>query len=98
MLLTDLAIPITIFMSTLISVGTLTWLAAGQFSAVRSLVYSQTEKIVEKLEYHERHDDKRFQMMADDVWAIKVRNAAKDTVMDELIKLKDTTSAQKKKD
>lgn len=38
-----------------------------------------TEKIlVDKLEYHERHDDVRFLGIRNDLWDIRVRNAAKD--------------------
>lgn len=48
-----------------------------------------TEKILEKLEYHEKHDDQRFNQITseiqnrstsfmNDIWAIKLRNAAID--------------------
>jgi len=38
-----------------------------------------TEKVlVDKLEYHERHDDERFAGIRNDLWDIRVRNAAKD--------------------
>lgn len=72
--------------------GLAIWLSK-QFSAIRDLVYSRTEQIknviLNKLEYHERHDDqrfatiatdlnKRFEAVTDDVWDIRVRNAARD--------------------
>jgi hypothetical protein len=34
--------------------------------------------IIKKLEYHERHDDERFADIKNDVWDIRVRNAARD--------------------
>lgn len=57
------------------------WLSK-EFSKVRSLVYDKTEQlkefIVEKLEYHEKHDDSRFIIVHNDLLAIKLRNAAID--------------------
>lgn len=64
------------------AVSTLTWWLSGQFSAVRHLVFERiglVEKtIIDKLEYHERHDDTRFMNIRNDLWDIRVRNAAKD--------------------
>lgn len=31
---------------------------------------------LEKLEYHERHDDKRFSEVVNSLWEIRLRNAA----------------------
>jgi len=68
------------------------WLSK-QFSAVRNLVYDKTEQlkefIIEKIEYHEKHDDQRFSQLnkdmqannlavSNDIWAIKLRNATID--------------------
>lgn len=68
------------------------WLSR-QFSGVRSLVYDKTEQlkefIIDKLEYHEKHDDRRFHDLGNDIWAIKLRNAAIDGhVMGNVIKEK----------
>lgn len=64
------------------AVSSLTWWLSGQFSSVRHMVYERiglTEKIlIDKLEYHERHDDTRFAGIRNDLWDIRVRNAAKD--------------------
>ena len=64
------------------AVSSLTWWLSGQFSSVRHMVYERiglTEKVlVDKLEYHERHDDVRFAGIRNDLWDIRVRNAAKD--------------------
>lgn len=57
------------------------WLSR-QFTGVRSLVYEKTEQlkefIIEKIEYHEKHDDRRFHELGNDIWAIKLRNASID--------------------
>jgi hypothetical protein len=64
------------------SVWTLAWWLSGQFSAVRSLVYDKIEKtsqaIMAQIDYHEKHDDQRFAAITNDLWEIRVRNAAKD--------------------
>lgn len=57
------------------------WLSK-QFSATRHLIDEKIEKleqnILEKLEYHEKHDDQRFESLQNRVWDIQVRNASKD--------------------
>lgn len=64
------------------SVWTLAWWLSRQFGDVRSLVFSKIEQVQrffsEKLDQHEAHDVKRFDEIQDDLWAIKLRNAAKD--------------------
>lgn len=69
--------------------GSLVWWLSSQFSAVRSLVYSETgklrEAILDKLEYHERHDDTRFNLISNDLVAIKIRNASRDNLAKSLI-------------
>ena len=66
----------------LTSIFALGWRLNNQFRDVRALVYSQGEKIKEffmnKLDYHERHDDERFDKISNDLWLIRLRNAAKD--------------------
>lgn len=67
------------------AVSSLTWWLSGQFGLIRNLVFervSMVEKaIVEKLEYHERHDDERFGQIRNDISELRVRNASKDTMM-----------------
>lgn len=60
------------------TVGTLTWWLAGQFKSTRDIVYTQIQKVLDKLEYHEKHDDQRFQEIRNDIWEIRLRNAAID--------------------
>lgn len=74
-----------VFLAIFGSVWSLAWWLSGQFTAIRNLVYSTSEKtremLLEKLEYHERHDDTRFTNIRNDIWDIRVRNAAKDGVV-----------------
>lgn len=71
----------------IVSVGSLTWWLATQFKTTRDMIYKIKEDILTKLEYHERHDDLRFQESKNDIqnvsnqiWEIRVRNAALDGV------------------
>ncbi|SRR6266403_232206 len=71
------------------AVSSLTWWLSGQFSSIRQLVFDRigtAEKIlIDKLEYHERHDDERFSAIRNDLSEIRIRNAAKDTIMAHLV-------------
>lgn len=53
-----------------------------QFSLIRNLVYDKHEQlqkfITDKIEYHERHDDDRFNAVTKDLWELRVRNALVD--------------------
>lgn len=59
------------------SVWGLAWWLSGQFSSIRSLVYETATKtadaILTKLEYHEKHDDKRFEDVKREIWEIKLK-------------------------
>lgn len=50
------------------------------FSGVQDKLYSKLERLEkvfsDKLEYHERHDDKRFSEVHDEIWELKLRHAA----------------------
>src|SRR5437762_5805937 len=71
------------------TVAGLTWWLSGQFSIIKSLMFEKigsTEKIIlEKLDYHERHDDDRFSQIREDLSEIRIRNAAKDTLMSAIV-------------
>jgi hypothetical protein len=67
----------------------LAWFASKEFEKINQSFWSAlntaTDKIVGKLEYHEQHDDARFeanekrhQATSDRIWSIELRNAAKD--------------------
>lgn len=66
------------------SIFALGWRLNNQFRDIRQLVYQQSDKIKEfvmsKLDYHEKHDDDRFDKINNDLWLIRLRNAAKDGV------------------
>lgn len=71
-----------ILVSLVVVIITANW---RQYLSIRSLIDQMKEEILTKLEYHERHDDSRFAQMADrftafnnDIWSLKVRNAASD--------------------
>jgi hypothetical protein len=78
-----------LFLTVFAAIWSLAWWLSGHFTAIRSLIYTTAEKtsdaIVSKLEYHEKHDDTRFATIdarltdvRDDLWDIRVRNAAID--------------------
>lgn len=75
------------FLTIFAAVWSLAWWLSGEFTKMRSLIYAQIEKlgtsIFQKLNYHEKHDDQRFQSidnrflsLRDDMWEMKMRNAA----------------------
>lgn len=71
----------------------LAWWLSGQFSLVRNLVYDMINKteaaIISKLEYHEKHDDSRFDDLKRDIWEVKLRAAsASARITEELEKIK----------
>jgi hypothetical protein len=55
------------------------WLSK-QFNSLKDLIYSKVgaleDVLLSKLEYHERHDDKRFSDLHNELWEMKLRNAA----------------------
>lgn len=62
-------------------VGSLTWWLSKQFRDVRELIYKNGKNILDKLEYHEKHDDQRFDEIKKDVWLLRLRNAAIDGII-----------------
>ena len=54
------------------------WLS-GRFASVQKTMDQKfetiLEKITEKLEYHERHDDRRFGEIGNSLWEIRLQNA-----------------------
>lgn len=72
------------------TVWALAWWLSGQFSQIRSFVYEQISRvernILSKLEYHEKHDDTRFDSLGKEIWDVKVRLASKNVRISELEK------------
>lgn len=62
------------------TVGIMAWRLNSQFNANREYfsmkMEAVVEKILNKLEYHERHDDKRFAEIRDDIWEVRLRQVA----------------------
>lgn len=62
------------------SVWGLAWWLSGQFSSLRQFVYESIHKtevaLLSKLEYHEKHDDSRFDDVKRDIWEVKLRQAS----------------------
>lgn len=65
-----------LFLAIFGSVWSLAWWLSGQFTTTRNIIYSQVEKVIGKLEYHERHDDQRFAAIMNDLSDLKIRNAS----------------------
>lgn len=79
---------------------TATWWLSRQFSSIRDLIHSkisQTEKIIlDKLEYHERHDDQRFSDLHNQIWEMKILQAAHNgSPVPSMTNKKRTTSSEK---
>lgn len=62
------------------AIWSLAWWLSGQFSKTHKLIYDQIKKLEDhftnKLDYHERHDDQRFNTIHNDLWEMRVQNAA----------------------
>lgn len=52
--------------------GALVWLQK-KFETIESNINKAVDKILDKLEYHERHDDERFSQMDKNLWEQKLR-------------------------
>lgn len=63
------------------SVWSLAWWLSGHFEKIRKEIVMLGKELVDKLEYHERHDDTRFSQIRDDITDIRVRNAASDALL-----------------
>jgi len=65
---------------------------ASQFTGVRKLIHQEIGRVeanvLQKLEYHEQHDDQRFNTVNNNLWEIRIRNASKDKEMAELEEFK----------
>lgn len=58
------------------SVWSMAWWLSGNFNALRKDFMALGKEIIEKLEYHEKHDDVRFNNINNEIWEMKLRNAA----------------------
>lgn len=73
---------VMLIFTTVGAVGSLAWWLSVQFNSMREYFAKKlrecSQEIMDKLEYHERHDDRRFAEVRGDVWDIRLRNAAID--------------------
>ena len=71
-----------LFLTVFAAVWSLAWWLSGKFSDVQKYLQERIEQvernILDKLEYHERHDDSRFSGLHNDIWELRVQNAARD--------------------
>lgn len=89
----DAFLPVASIISSVALAGAgLGWWLSGQFSEHRKFTYTvvkeMKDEVLKKLEYHERHDDARFGQidsrfgrLRNDIFEIRLRNAAKDSYM-----------------
>lgn len=65
----------------ILSTWTIAWFLSAKINGTNSLVYRKFDELknvfLEKLEYHERHDDSRFEAIRKDFWEMRVSNAAR---------------------
>lgn len=58
------------------------WWFSKKFSEIHDAIDGKIDKlersVIQKLEYHERHDDARFSEINNAIWEIKLRNAEHD--------------------
>lgn len=69
------------------------WLST-RFGSIQKEIDTKFEKILTslttKMEYHERHDDRRFSQISDGLWEIRLQSAMQSGNVD--VKAKKTTS------
>lgn len=77
-------ITFTVVSTTIGAIWSLAWWLSKQFGSIKNLVYQQSSALqsifFQKLDYHEKHDDERFQSISNDLWMLRLRNAARDGV------------------
>lgn len=76
--LTLVGLALTVFAA----VWSLAWWLSGKFDHIQRYLEVRIENveknILNKLEYHERHDDSRFGAIHKDIWELRIHNAAQD--------------------
>lgn len=76
-----------ILLSVIGSTWTLAWWFSRQFGSLSNLIYSKTEQlekfILDKIEYHEKHDDERFSQITNQMWEMRLAQALKDKILDQ---------------
>ena len=90
----ELSLLVTVILAVAGIVWTFAWWLSNKFNSMMATFYNKIDSvgavILDKLEYHEKHDDKRFQQVSNDIWDIRVRNAARDKSFSNDVKKVDT--------
>jgi hypothetical protein len=69
---------VLMIMSTVVGAAwTLAFWFSGKIESKNERVIKKIDQVLDKLEYHERHDDQRFSSLRDDIWEIRVTQAAR---------------------
>lgn len=67
------------------SVWSFAWWLSNKLNSIMATLESKIDKvagiILDKLEYHERHDDARFNNLGDSINALRIRNATTDALL-----------------
>lgn len=81
-------VSLSIFLGTILGAvwGHSLWLSK-QFSSLRELIYHKVDQLennfIQKLEYHERHDDSRFNDIHTRIWELKLNQVSNKLLLDE---------------
>lgn len=73
------------FLGVMLTVASSVWAMSawlnGHFNLIRKEITGLGKDILDKLEYHERHDDSRFAQVQDAVTNLRVNAAASDALL-----------------
>lgn len=80
-ILTTIGLALTIFSA----IWSLAWWLSSKFNVLskdlREQIETVEQHILDKLEYHERHDDARFLSVRNDIWELRLDNATRDSIV-----------------
>lgn len=66
-------------LSSVLAMGGIIWkfstYLAHSFSDIKDLINLKIDKVMNKLDYHEQHDDKRFSDVNNALWELRIQNA-----------------------
>jgi hypothetical protein len=51
------------------------WFLSTKFNGIYEKIQATLDLMINKLEYHEQHDDKRFNQVTDSLWALRLEQA-----------------------
>lgn len=63
-----------------------------QFSVIKDFINDKVDDVLNKLQYHERHDDKRFDDITNRIWMMKLENATSKTYKNRDVRREDGTA------